>query len=104
MSSVIIVGSSRRDGNTASMANRLRELTEYKVIYLSDYAIGYFDYENNYQNDDYLALMKELITQYDRFIFATPVYWYTMSAIMKTFFDRFSDLLRHHKELGRKLR
>jgi multimeric flavodoxin WrbA len=34
----------------------------------------------------------------------TPVYWYTMSGIMKVFFDRFSDLLRIEKDLGRKLR
>ena len=37
-------------------------------------------------------------------IFVTPVYWYSMSAVMKTFFDRITDLLTVRKDLGRKLR
>lgn len=104
MRSIIILGSSRKEGNTFLMAKHLQSLTGFDIINLSDYRIGYFNYDHNYEDDDYLKLMSELIEQYDRFIFATPVYWYTMSAIMKTFFDRFSDLLRAHKELGRKLR
>ncbi len=104
MRSVIILGSSRPQGNTHNMVKRLQTITGYSVINLSDYQIGYYDYEYLNQEDDYLSLINELIHNYDRFIIATPVYWYTMSAIMKTFFDRFSDLLRVHKDLGRKLR
>ena len=40
----------------------------------------------------------------DIVILATPVYWYAMSAQMKTFFDRFSDCVRVRKSLGRKLK
>jgi multimeric flavodoxin WrbA len=48
--------------------------------------------------------MERITSQYDTLIFATPVYWYTMSGTMKIFFDRFSDLIRDRKDLGRKLR
>jgi multimeric flavodoxin WrbA len=48
--------------------------------------------------------MKEIIEKYDTLIFATPIYWYSMSGIMKVFFDRFSDLIRIEKDWGRKLR
>ena len=71
---------------------------------MNDYKIGYYDYEHRNRNDDYLPLMKELIEKYDKFIFATPVYWYSMSGIMKVFFDRITDLLEIEKDIGRKLR
>jgi multimeric flavodoxin WrbA len=41
--------------------------------------------------------------QHNPIILATPVYWYTMSALMKTFIDRWSDLLDIRKDLGRRL-
>jgi len=104
MRSVIILGSSRGDGNTARVVDFLREQTGYDVINLLDYKIGYYDYEYNNHEDDYFPLMNRLLENYDRFIFATPVYWYTMSAVLKTFIDRISDLLRVNKDEGRKLR
>jgi len=36
-------------------------------------------------------------------VFATPVYWYAMSGILKTFFDRLTDLVTVQKYSGRKL-
>ena len=48
--------------------------------------------------------METIIQKYDTIIFATPVYWYSMSGTLKTFFDRLSDLLHYKKELGRQMR
>ncbi len=48
--------------------------------------------------------MTRVIETYDTIIFVTPVYWYSMSGILKVFFDRISDLLRIHKDAGRALR
>lgn len=104
MKAVVIVGSSRKDGDTTKMVNELVAQRNWDVIDLNDYKIGYYDYEHRNKNDDYIALMKQIIEQYDTFIFATPVYWYSMSGIMKVFFDRITDLLEIEKELGRKLR
>ena len=101
---VIILGSSRRYGETGKMADYLREIMPMPLYDLNDYNISYFDYEHKNQDDDFLPLITKLIDQHDTFIFATPVYWYTMSAVMKTFFDRISDLLKIDKPTGRKLR
>lgn len=39
----------------------------------------------------------------EHIVFATPVYWYSMSGTMKGFFDRLTDLLvdPENRELGR---
>ncbi|RLD68765.1 MAG: FMN reductase [Bacteroidetes bacterium] len=101
---VIILGSSRSDGNTRKVVDRVISYNnEIDLIDLGNYDISYFDYEYKNQGDDFQKIAKKLLT-YDQIIFATPVYWFSMSAPLKTFFDRFSDLLHLHKEMGRKLR
>lgn len=104
MRKVVIAGSSRNDGNTGSLTNELIKKTNWDLIDLNDYDFSYFDYKHENRNDDYLTLIKQIIEKYDTIIFATPVYWFSMSGIMKVFFDRFTDLLTIEKELGRKLR
>lgn len=104
MKKVVIIGSSRNDGDTVILTNELIRQSNWDLINLNDYNFSYFDYEHKNRNDDYLTLMEQIIKKYDTLIFATPVYWYSMSGIMKVFFDRITDLLTIEKELGRKLR
>ena len=104
MRKVIIVGSSRNDGDTLKLVNEIVKKTNWELINLNNYNFSYYDYESKNRNDDYLTLMKQIVEKYDTLIFATPVYWYSMSGIMKVFFDRFTDLLTIEKELGQKLR
>ena len=104
MKKVLIVGSSRNDGDTTHLTRLLIEKSGWDLINLNDYNFSYYDYNHENRNDDYLSLMKQIIEQYDTLIFATPVYWYSMSGIMKVFFDRITDLLEIEKTLGRKLR
>ena len=52
----------------------------------------------------FLPTIKELNSKYDTWIFVTPVYWYSMSGQMKIFLDRITDLLKWHKDEGRKIR
>ncbi|MBI9039749.1 flavodoxin family protein [Lutibacter sp.] len=101
---VIIQGSSRSNGNTSNSIAIISEKYNIDVIDLNDYTFSYYDYESKNLNDDFLPLITSIIEKYDTLIFATPVYWYNMSGIMKVFFDRFSDLIRVEKETGRKLR
>ncbi|MFD2824206.1 flavodoxin family protein [Lacinutrix iliipiscaria] len=104
MKTVIIQGSSRSDGDTSKIVNYIATKNNFDVIDLNTKTIGHYDYEYKNANDDFIGLMTEIIANYDTIIFATPVYWYTMSGIMKAFFDRISDLIRIHKDLGRQLR
>lgn len=103
MKKVIITGSSRNDGDTKTLTNELLKKSNWDIIDLNDYNFGYYDYKHNYKNDDYLKLMRRIINKYETLIFVTPVYWYSMSGIMKVFFDRLTDLLEIEKDLGQKL-
>jgi len=104
MKKIIISGSARNDGDTIKVVNDLAKQLKCEVIDLNNYNFSYFDYEHLNRNDDFLPLMKNIISNYELFIFATPVYWYAMSGIMKVFFDRITDLLTIEKDLGRQLR
>jgi len=104
MKKLIILGSSRKDGDTRKIVDKLIGISGWDCIDLNDYNFGYYDYEHKNLDDDYLPLMRKIIVTYDVLIFATPVYWYAMSGIMKVFFDRITDLLDEEKDLGRKLR
>lgn len=103
MKIVIIQGSSRSDGNTATIVRYLQKELSADVIDLKSHVIGHYDYSHSNQDDDFLPLMRKIVT-YDLIIFATPVYWYAMSGMMKTFLDRITDCLKIEKETGRKLR
>ena len=101
---VAIIGSSRSHGNTRAFLDFLIGDLDISVIDINDLKISPYDYQHQNQNDDFLPLMKKLINDYETFIFATPVYWYTYSCQMKMFLDRFSDFLTLEKNLGRQLR
>ncbi len=101
---VIIIGSSRSKGNTTKIVDEISNQYNVDVINLKHYQFSYYDYESKNTDDEFLPLMKSIIEKYDTLIFATPIYWYSMSGIMKVFFDRFSDLIRIEKETGRQLR
>ena len=104
MKKLIIKGSSRKNGNTQKVIDYLNKNNDFDVIDLLDYNIAPFDYEHKNYTDDFLPLMEKVAEKYETIIFASPVYWYSMSGTMKIFFDRISDLLHYRKELGRKLR
>lgn len=100
---IIILGSSRSDGNTKLMIHQFDPSNQITRVDLNDFHITPFDYDHKNQNDDYLTLMEKVLT-YEHIILATPVYWYTMSAQMKIFIDRLSDLITIKKDMGRQLR
>ena len=90
-----ISGSVRGDGNTALSIARLAsalDLRDDQLIDLQSARIEPFRYEPSPAPDDFLAIVDRLIA-HRHIVFATPVYWYAMSGLMKTFFDRLTDLL-----------
>ena len=101
---VIIQASSRSKGNTFKMVSFLQELTGFEVIDLNQKKINHFDYDFKNQNDGFNALFKTIVQNYETIVFATPIYWYTMSGLLKVFIDRISDFLHIEKDFGRLLR
>jgi multimeric flavodoxin WrbA len=101
---VIIVGTSRNNGNTTKIAAGIANQYAIDVINLNDYQFSYYDYEGKNKDDDFQPLIKSIIEKYDTIIFATPNYWYNMSGIMKVFFDRCTDIILIEKESGKSLK
>jgi len=102
---IAVIGSSRRNGNTGKLIDLIAKEVNIEIIDLSLKDITPFDYEHKNINDDFLPLMNHLL-QHDNIIFVSPVYWFSMSAQMKTFIDRMSDFLsvEELKDKGRELR
>jgi len=100
---LVVLASSRVDGNTAKLSRVIADRLQAQTVDLQNLSISYFDYENRNKSDDFIPLIERIVSS-DFVVFATPVYWYSMSAQMKTFFDRITDLLTVNRELGRKLR
>ena len=98
-----ILGTSRSDGNTGALASAVfGQLDHAHLIDLNDRTVAPYDYDNNFDADDFLALAR-LMVEAETVVFASPVYWYPMSAQLKVFFDRLSGLTDVHKPLGKQL-
>lgn len=103
MKHIIIYGSSGNEsGTTWKAIQALQPFTKAKIINLSNANISFYDYHHHNQNDDFKSIIESVI-EHDHITFATPVYWYSMSAQLKTFFDRLTDLMTIRKPLGRAL-
>lgn len=103
MATAIIFGSSNGDGNTRQLVNTISNNLSAKIFDLNDFNFSFYDYAHHNKNDDFLPLIHSIL-QANHLIFATPMYWYSMSAQMKVFFDRLSDLISIEKEIGRLLK
>lgn len=99
---LIIFGSSRSDGDTLQAVNLVIKSRSVPIIDLKNLNIAHYDYNYENKHDDFITLAEKMV-QHNPIILATPVYWYTMSALMKTFIDRWSDLLDIRKDLGYRL-
>jgi hypothetical protein len=101
--SVVILGTSRRDGNTRIAVEHVVGGRAVEIVDLSRLEFSAYDYTHQNAQDGFIPLI-ESIAKKQLWILATPVYWYTMSAQLKVFLDRLSDLITIRKDLGRLLR
>ncbi|GGB46721.1 NAD(P)H-dependent oxidoreductase [Fictibacillus barbaricus] len=112
MKIAVLFGSSRDHGNTETLTKLALEGMQYTSFYLKNYKVNPIDDLRHTKSgfvkvdDDYDELMREVI-HHEILIFATPVYWYGMSGVIKKFIDRFSQSLRDESlnfkdKMGRK--
>ena len=105
LSTIALLSSSRRRGNTGQLLDRIASELNIEVVDLTSLRMSSYDYDHLNRNDDFEPLMKHVLA-HDQIIFATPIYWYAVSPAMKVFLDRISDLLELPELLseGRRLR
>jgi len=101
---IIIMGSSNPMGDTYDICKKIVKEHKFKFQDLNELVIMPFDYDHDNRDDDFIGFMKHVVKDYDHIILASPIYWYSVSGIMKNFVDRFTDLLTIEKDTGRALR
>ena len=77
--------SPNKEGNTFSIGEKLLEGKDYDAVQMSDYKIS--QYGQVFANDQIKEVFDK-IKDYDTLVIGTPVYWYTVSGLLKTFIDR----------------
>ncbi|MGX9134426.1 flavodoxin family protein [Rummeliibacillus sp. JY-2-4R] len=93
------IGSTRVNGNAELLTDIVMKGIRHDKIYLKELNIQpIHDLRhdvNGFQpvDDDYDQIVHALIES-DLLIFSTPVYWYTMSGLMKNMIDRISQTMR----------
>lgn len=100
MKVLALYGSSRRNGNSELLAEKVLEGIDHTKRYLTDYHILPIDDKRHEPEgfsgeagDDYRALITEML-EYDAVVYVTPLYWYGMSGVMKDFIDRSTESMR----------
>jgi len=104
MRPLVILGSSRKDSDTRKFVDTIFEGIDHTLMDLLDLNIHGYDYKHGYPPNDQYSAIVEAFLSHQQIVFATPVYWYAMSSLMKTVFDRFSDLITYKKTIGRQLK
>ena len=104
-STIALFGSSRRNGNTGQLMDRVATELRIEVVDLGAKQIATYDYEYGNRDDDFEPLMAHVLG-FEQIILASPVYWYAASPPVKIFLDRISDYLDLPELLdqGRRLR
>ena len=104
-STIAIFSSARRNGNTGKLIDRIAADLGIEIVDLATKRIAPFDYDHRNRDDDFEPLMEHVLS-HEQVIFASPIYWYSVTPEMKNFFDRITDYLDLPDllEKGRKLR
>jgi multimeric flavodoxin WrbA len=95
---VALLASSRSYGHTRALLDFITAGRAVEFLDINDFKIAPYSYTHRYEDDGFLTILDRILAA-EVIIFATPVYWYTMSGQLKIFFDRLTDLVRQHREL-----
>ena len=101
MEKILFVNSSpNRDGNTYRIGEELLKDKEHDVLQMADYRIS--QYGQVFEDDEMKEVLKEM-DKYDILVIGSPVYWYTVGGMLKTFIDRLYMLPEAEALRGKKL-
>lgn len=86
MKKILFVNSSpNREGNTYRIGEELLKGTPHEVLQMADYRIS--QYGQVFDDDEIKDVLKK-IDECDILVIGSPVYWYTVGGMLKTFIDR----------------
>lgn len=101
MEKILFVNSSpNREGNTYRIGEELLKDKEHDVLQMADYRIS--QYGQVFEDDEMKEVLKEM-DKYDILVIGSPVYWYTVGGMLKTFIDRLYMLPEAEALRGKKL-
>ena len=101
MEKILFVNSSpNREGNTYRIGEELLKDKEHDVLQMADYRIS--QYGQVFEDDEMKEVWKE-IDKYDILVIGSPLYWYTVGGMLKTFIDRLYMLPEAEALRGKKL-
>jgi multimeric flavodoxin WrbA len=89
---LILFSSANKQGNTAKTINAVNSTHRSEIIDIDQLKITPYNYQNDYPSDDFYPLVDKMLAA-DNIVFASPVYWYTVTAPMKALIDRLTELL-----------
>ena len=82
---IFMNGSPNKSGNTFRIGEEILKGISHDILQMSDYKVS--QYGQVYEDDEINKIF-EKIKNVDTIVIGTPVYWYTVSGIVKTFIDR----------------
>ncbi len=88
---IALFASSRRNGNTGRLMDRIAADLGIEVVDLASLRITGYDYEHRNRQDDFEPLMKRVL-EFDQLILASPVYWYSVAPAMKVSLTGFQTI------------
>ena len=101
MEKILFINSSpNRDANTYRIGEELLKDKEHEVLQMADYRIS--QYGQVFEDDEMKDVLKEM-DKYDILVIGSPVYWYTVGGMLKTFVDRLYMLPEAEALRGKKL-
>ena len=92
--------SPNREGNTYRIGEELLKDKEHDVLQMADYRIS--QYGQVFDDDEIKDVLKK-IDECDVLVIGSPVYWYTVSGMLKIFIDRLYMLPEAEALRGKKL-
>lgn len=101
MGKILFMNSSpNRNGNTYRIGEELLKDKAHEVLQMADYRIS--QYGQVFEDDEIKDVFKK-IAECDTLVIGSPVYWYTVSGMLKTFIDRLYMLPEADALRGKKL-
>lgn len=92
--------SPNKNGNTFRIGEELLKEVPHNILHMVDYKVSQY---GNVSSDDQIGEIFKELEDKDIIVIGTPIYWYTVGGLLKTFIDRLYMLPETEVLKGKKL-